>query len=225
MKLISAEHLELIHDLEAALPLLSVKDKEFASSLINGCRQYGRFSDRQLPWVHKLIARAKQEGREGGEGFKQPARLDLTAVVAMFDHAKAKGMKRMKIRFESEDGRRFAVSPAQATSKNAGMYYVKNGDTYLGKITCDGEFKGAYGIDNDAVVAAQAALVEFNKDPAGKAKAYGRLTSSCCFCGLELNDPRSVMAGYGPICAENYGLPIPSMKEALAYVEQHAPQL
>jgi hypothetical protein len=219
MKLISAAHLELIHSLENAIPFLSLKDKEFAASLINGCRQWGRFSDRQLPWVHKLIDRAYQPAPAKAE------KLDLTAITAMFDHAKGRGLKRMKIRFENEEGRRFAVSPAQASSKNAGMLYVKNGDTYLGKITQDGEFKGAYGLDNDAVAQAHAALIEFNRDPAGKAKAYGKLTSTCCFCGLGLEDPRSVMSGYGPICAENYGLPIPSMKEAVAWVEANQPQL
>jgi hypothetical protein len=49
-------------------------------------------------------------------------------------------------------------------------------------------------------------LVEFGLNPAGVAKAYGKLMGNCCFCGLKLTDPKSVAAGYGPICAEHYGL-------------------
>lgn len=36
---------------------------------------------------------------------------------------------------------------------------------------------------------------------------YGKEISRCCFCGLTLTDPASVYVGYGPTCAEKYGLP------------------
>lgn len=29
----------------------------------------------------------------------------------------------------------------------------------------------------------------------------------CCYCGLPLDDPRSVEMGYGPVCARRWGLP------------------
>jgi hypothetical protein len=38
-------------------------------------------------------------------------------------------------------------------------------------------------------------------------QANGKKYSHCCFCGLELTDAPSLAAGYGPICADKWGLP------------------
>lgn len=205
-----------IAQLEAALPQLNENDRATARDMIDRSRRWGSFTPKQQAFAESMI-RHSQEARE------PHAKLDLTGINAMFDRAKAKGLKRMVVRFLDEAGDRFSVSPAAATSRNAGMLYVKSSsDGYLGKIDEDGHFHGAHGAQADAAARAQAALIAFNKDPEGKAKLYGKMTSSCCFCGLELNDPRSVMAGYGPICADNYGLPIPSMAEARAWVARQS---
>lgn len=50
-------------------------------------------------------------------------------------------------------------------------------------------------------------LVDFALNPAEYASAYGKKTGRCCFCSLELTDPRSVSAGYGPVCSEKWSLP------------------
>jgi hypothetical protein len=50
-------------------------------------------------------------------------------------------------------------------------------------------------------------LRAFANDPAGYSGAHGRATGQCCYCGRGLTDPRSVTVGYGPICADYYGLP------------------
>lgn len=45
---------------------------------------------------------------------------------------------------------------------------------------------------------------------ADEAAGLGWTTHHCCFCGIELTDEgenRSVEVGYGPVCAENNGLP------------------
>lgn len=47
----------------------------------------------------------------------------------------------------------------------------------------------------------------FNDDPVEGAKLQGKIKSACCFCNRELTTPESVTAGYGPICADKYGLP------------------
>lgn len=44
-------------------------------------------------------------------------------------------------------------------------------------------------------------------DPVAEAIVSGKLTNRCMFCSLELKNEFSVDHGYGPICAENYGLP------------------
>jgi len=44
-------------------------------------------------------------------------------------------------------------------------------------------------------------------NPAKTAAEYGKLTGHCCFCEAPLKDARSTAVGYGPICADHFGLP------------------
>jgi hypothetical protein len=37
-----------------------------------------------------------------------------------------------------------------------------------------------------------------------EAKQYGRRTGTCCICGAHLENPESVAAGIGPICATKF---------------------
>ncbi len=50
-------------------------------------------------------------------------------------------------------------------------------------------------------------LREFTANPASYAAMHGKKFNHCCFCALELTHPDSVAVGYGPICAEKWGLP------------------
>lgn len=42
---------------------------------------------------------------------------------------------------------------------------------------------------------------------AEQSKEFGDLYGRCVFCSAQLNDDRSIAAGYGPICAEKHELP------------------
>lgn len=188
-----------------------------SADLVRSWQRYGSLTERQAGLLEKLVIEAEE--KQAKQAAPKAEKLDLTKINEMFNTARGNGLKKMALRFVDEAGARFTVSPAAATSRNAGMLYVKSADDgYLGKIDSQGVFHGAWNTAGEATTKAQAALVEFSQDPVGKSKLYGKLTDSCCYCGKELNDPRSVMAGYGPICAENWGLPIPSMAEAKAWV-------
>ena len=50
-------------------------------------------------------------------------------------------------------------------------------------------------------------------NPTEAAKVSGKLTNQCCFCNRALTDERSVIHGYGPVCAQNFGLPWDISKE------------
>lgn len=50
-------------------------------------------------------------------------------------------------------------------------------------------------------------LVKLGQNPAEIASVHGKITGHCMFCNLALTDPKSVSVGYGPICAEKWGLP------------------
>lgn len=203
----------------ASLEHMSDWARNTVSSLVSSWQIYGSLTSKQAALMEKLVAEAEAKRDRAAAPASKAERLDLCKINEMFDTARGNGLKRMALRFLDEAGATFTVSPAAATSRNAGMLYVKSADDgYLGKIDPQGVFHGAWGTERDATTKAQAALVEFSRDPVGKSKLYGKLTNSCCYCGKELNDPRSVMAGYGPICADNWGLPIPTMAEAKAWV-------
>ncbi|MCP4127366.1 MAG: hypothetical protein GY753_09920, partial [Gammaproteobacteria bacterium] len=79
--------------------------------------------------------------------------------------------------------------------------YVKDDGEYAGKISPEGKFFGLRSARNG--VADE--LVALAKDPLSEAKAYGQRTGSCCCCGRELTDGKSIEAGIGPICASKWG--------------------
>lgn len=47
----------------------------------------------------------------------------------------------------------------------------------------------------------------FVSDPVAMMKMYADHYERCGFCGLKLTDPRSIKVGYGPVCANNHGMP------------------
>jgi len=50
-------------------------------------------------------------------------------------------------------------------------------------------------------------------NPVEEAQIRGIKFKNCCFCGIRLTNEASLEAGYGPICADNYGLPWGPWKE------------
>jgi hypothetical protein len=137
-----------------------------------------------------------------------PAVLNATGLPRIFgmfqkagEHLKRPGIRLMDTASKSH----LYLSLAGAQSANAGCIYVKgpsNSDAYYGKITPAGKFFAARGCP--ATVETQ--LLAFATDPETVAKNYGKLTGKCCFCGRPLCDERSTDVGYGPVCADKFGL-------------------
>lgn len=50
-------------------------------------------------------------------------------------------------------------------------------------------------------------LTEADELSAEEAAKFGQLYGTCIFCWKDLTDERSIEVGYGPICANNRGLP------------------
>jgi hypothetical protein len=48
-----------------------------------------------------------------------------------------------------------------------------------------------------------------------EAAAWSKLYGQCCNCLADLTDERSVLMGYGPVCAANNGWPYPTKAEAV----------
>jgi len=171
----------------------------FARDLATKSKKYD-LSPKQVAWVHVLVAEAEAPKPE-------PAPVvSLLAVRQMMDQA-AEKLKRPKVLIKLGD-QWVRFSRAGSGSKNPGRIHVTDdgdfGDNlYFGHIDDAGDFF-ARGKASDALVEA---LVEFNENPSEKAKAHGQKFGSCCFCSRELTTQESVSVGYGPVCADRYGLP------------------
>ena len=191
---------DLITTLSASIEKLDSRDREFAHSLVDCFNRRGSLSERQWPWVSKLIDRANPKPAA------EPAdAVDLSRLTALFDKA-AQGMKRPQVAFACNAGE-FVVSRAGDNSANPGFLYLKTVDkSYLGKISPKGHLSMARNTNEDQQVIFEA-LAGFAADPQGAAAAYGKETGFCCFCSRTLTDDRSVSVGYGPICADRWGLP------------------
>jgi hypothetical protein len=163
---------------------------EFAQSMFDDLRRYGRLTERQLAACERCVERA-QTRRTAVVSAEATERLR-----AAFDHAKANGLKHPKMRFSG-----VTASLAGASSKNAGAIYIKRDKLYLGKIA-GGRFFGS----RDCTDGARDSVLAAMADPLAAAVAYGRATGTCSCCGRALSDPISVARGIGPVCAGNFGL-------------------
>lgn len=188
------------------LDKLAPRDHDFASSMANGVLRYKRASEKQEFWLDKLISRIN--GSEVQPERVKTAVGDLTGINALFDKAAAKLKRPAFVMSAGETTLRLSVAgpearvPGSINVSTAGSFENR---TWFGRILKDGQFEASPRAQAPAELID--ALKAFAADPAGVAAAYGRRTGSCCFCSKELTDGRSVSVGYGPICADRYGLP------------------
>jgi hypothetical protein len=196
-----------INVLITALPQLPAKDVAFATSLISQATKRG-LSDKQWFWVNKLAANVNTP-------VNTPTTQvgNVAAIVALLDTAK-KHLKRPAILVRAND-RDLRLNIAGATAKVPGSINVcgteRINDTgmreWFGRVTREGEFQPSRKYDAITQTAVANALIALANNPAKAAADYGHLTGSCCFCNKALTDERSTSVGYGPICAQHFGLP------------------
>lgn len=180
-------------DLDAKNLLATKTGDSFAADL---CAKYPKLSVEQLFWLHKKaleMSAPKPKGIEVG---------NFQRIHTMF-HRAAKHLKYPKINLMDDEGHCVILSLAPIDGKNVGCVYVKDGNkNYMGKVTAAGEFFPSR--------MAPATLVPYLRKFAGNpeqiAAKYGKLTGNCCFCLRSLSDERSTDVGYGPVCADRYGL-------------------
>ena len=144
--------------------------------------------------IFKIAPRAEQTTQTVG---------DLSGIVALFDRAK----QHLKFPAITLDG--FRVNVAGQRARQPGSLTITSLDKgadgrrgWFGRVTIAGVFEPA----RDADPAIGAKLRAFAADPAGQAAEYGRLHGICCFCNKPLRDERSTAVGYGPVCADHFGL-------------------
>ena len=131
-----------------------------------------------------------------------PKGTPVARIAALFAKASEK-LQAPKVVFGSGAGK--VVLSQSKNPKWAGIIWVGNGvfrGPQYGRIK-----DGQYLRGKDASQEVVDAILAFDADPEATAKAYAKRVGACSFCTRDLVDPRSLAVGYGPICAENYGLP------------------
>jgi hypothetical protein len=198
-----------VQTLRQNLSKLNPRDASFANSLLDSFGRYGTLSTKQLFWVNKLNERVTAPQPQPEVDKIEVG--SMTGVIALFDKAK-KHLKHPKITLTLK-GSPITLAMAGAASKAPGSINVMGEGKYpdrewFGRISPAGEWSPSRALDGDATKreALLKLLTEFAQSPAEVAKNHGALTGNCSFCNLALTDPRSVAAGFGPVCADHYGL-------------------
>jgi hypothetical protein len=207
-----------VEKLQSLLPKFKASDAQFASNLIASFKKYGGLTPKQEPWVEKLIARVEVPAFQVLASYpaaviQEPVHVGgFGGVIKLFAEAKAH-LKFPKIRLQVE-GRKVILALNGPKSLKAGHVSVLGEGTYpnrtfYGSVSPEGVFTPTYKTVNPFTQALTALLSELAENPARVAKDYGKLTGNCCFCGKDIGkgkEQRSVLVGFGPDCAEHYGL-------------------
>lgn len=169
----------------------------FAASMIQSAQQYGRLTENQNAAIERMIAKAEARKAEKSAAQASAPTVDVSVIEKLFAQAAASKLKRPV--FRALDG--IAVSKAPEHGRNAGALYVKEGETYAGKIV-----GGKFLATREASAAVLPRLLAVAADPLGQAVLYGKQTGNCCCCGRELTNKVSVELGIGPICRGAWGI-------------------
>lgn len=185
---------------------------QFCSKIVQESKDRFGWSQQWRSWGHIVAMRELQRQREnkprvdGEEGFSR--------IVGMLEKAHQGGIEFPKIRVETHDGIGVMLTRSGPNSKAPGSVFVGNDEpfhsrTNYGRITSDGKWLRSPHC-TDAI---EAIVRELARDPAGIGALIGRRTGTCCFCRRRLDSAASVRVGYGPICADRFGLPWGEIEE------------
>lgn len=206
---------EAVAKLSTLIPVLKANDAKFASDLIASFKKYGGLTPKQEPWIERLIARAETPKPVFSAPLAAPVAVNVGnfgGVIALFNKAK-EHLKFPKVRLVV-GGTKIVLklngpkskAPGAVSITSEGAYGVAS---YYGRVTVEGVFQPAHAAYGDFLTALTALLTDFAANPSRVAKDHGKLTGNCCFCNKEIGkgkEKRSVFAGFGPDCAEHYGL-------------------
>lgn len=158
---------------------LALKNTDFARKLA----ALTLWTAAQRFWAHKIAA---------GESVAPTSTGEYIEIINLFKQVR---LTKPIIKFHQ-----IRISKAGDNSRNPGYLYLKDNGDYIGKISPEGVFSGSISPMTKLL------LDTFAKNPITTAAIYGKETGECCFCGRELTDEESVAAGYGPVCAQKWGL-------------------
>lgn len=153
-------------------------------------------------WLFKIAPRA------AAPATTQTQVGDLSGITTLFERARTH-LRHPAIVLATPSSGLVRISVASAAARVPGSLNVTAQDDFVdgrrrwfGRVLQTGVFDQREG---GPEIAAQ--LQRFAANPAQVAQESARLTGRCCFCNRPLDDERSTAVGYGPICADHFGLP------------------
>lgn len=130
-------------------------------------------------------------------------KADLKPIADFLTAAKTRGLKSPKLRVLARDGNtelRLAITKGGIAP---GSISVALGGEFIGCVRPTGAVVGKLAGDSEMVNH----LLIVSSNPAAAAKEYAAVMGLCSFCGKQLTEEGSVEVGYGPVCADKWGLP------------------
>jgi Family of unknown function (DUF6011) len=202
---------EMVENLEIVLPALPAKDREFAKSLV-AAGKLNKVSEKQKYWIKELYERALKAADlvPGNAAPKaEPVNKvgEFASMIALFNKASS-SLKHPRITLSAESGEQLVLTVAGPNASLPGTINVASPgrfgeNVFYGRIRLNGEFTSGRAQMSTALLEV---LKAFALNPAETAAAHGKKTGFCCFCSKKLTDKRSTEVGYGPWCAEKFGL-------------------
>lgn len=210
---------ENMEELQELIPsFYSENSRNFAQSLCDFYSDRGYLSEKQLFHACKMWLEVSSKNPAKAEKLppKQPAELaaprvhvDGSKIEALLDKAAKSGLKFPKIRYRITADIVITFYITGEKSKFPGHIGVCTGEQESWNQICILHRKGPpiwskFSFDKPEL---QQKIKQIAEGGIESFTVNGKQTGHCCFCGLLLENKSSVHHGYGPICADNYGLP------------------
>lgn len=188
--------------------LLGSADIIFANSLLDFHERKGYLSSKQAYWVTKLVDRAKsrQDAHAPMTKVSGAEVVDYSKIQMLFGAAQKADVQYPHVTYPYDDRDDQHIKMFLADNHRDIVFISAESRQRLAWIEhLTGEFRPSQAaqIGTELYKRLRAIIA----DPVGEAVVSGKQTGRCMFCSLPLNNEFSVTHGYGPICAENYGLP------------------
>lgn len=151
-----------------------------------------------------MLAEVRRE-RQNQAAAEQPQEtVDMSALMTLFQRA---GQRLRNPRITLQLNGRPLTLKLMTRGAHPGAINVQSGNwpngIWYGRVNPDGSLMQTRFMREDALEL----IRELGEDPVAAARRYASLSGNCCFCNLPLTTPESTTAGYGPVCAQHYGLP------------------
>lgn len=212
--------------MEANCPNLA--NNNFARSLYEGARRYGKYTARQVPWLHVLLA--QHEGRPTDPNQPAPGAPAMTGLQSIHAHLAdcrkrredgGKGLKNPMVGLQVGE-QQVVLKLAGPNSRNAGKVSVASDHRYgrgkfYGWIDDQGNMDAKYSVPQEV----QDILNRVAQEPVRVISEIGKESGRCCYCFAKLTTVQSKIAGCGKRCSDNYGVEYPNAARTREVLRDH----